>query len=111
MAASTPFKNAQLDAAGAAYTWFSLHSGDPGTTGANPLAGSTRQQTTWSAAVGGSKAGTAVPIAVVGGSTATHWGLWTTATAGQFGIGGALPVPETFGGAGTLTLNPTLTYP
>jgi len=104
-------KDTALDAIGAAGTWISLHTADPGTTGANEVAGGTyaRVQTTWSAAATSSKPGTAVTINVPAGVTITHWGLNSASTAGTFQVGEALPASETYGSAGTYVLTPTLT--
>lgn len=91
--------------------WISLHTGSPGTTGANEVVGGSyaRQQTTWSAASGSAKAGSAVTINVPAGNTITHFGIWTAATNGTYKRGGSLSAVESFGVAGTYTLTPTLT--
>jgi hypothetical protein len=109
MAFSNASKNVALDAIGAAATWLSVHSADPGTTGANEVPSSTRAQTTWSAASGGSKTGTVAAIGVPAGATITHWGLWTGSTGGTFHTGNTLPSSETYGSAGVYNATPTLT--
>src|SRR5690349_17278888 len=109
MAFSNASKNVALDAIGAAATWLSIHSGDPGTTGANEIPSSTRAQTTWSPASGGSKTGTAAAIGVPAGATASHWGLWTGSTGGTFHTGNTLPSTEVYGSAGVYNATPTLT--
>jgi hypothetical protein len=95
-------------------TWgdrVSLHTGDPGTTGANEAAGGsyTRMQTTWA---GGSDDG------VVPGSEVTidanagaysHFGVWSAG--GTFRHGGALPGTVTLGAAGQIKVTPTVTVP
>lgn len=90
------FPAASLNAAGGAVlvagtTYYtSLHSADPGTTGANEFSGGgyARQATVfnaWSAGATGNNAGVAVPN---GGTVpATHVGFWTAATAGTY-LGG-----------------------
>lgn len=104
-------KDVALDAIGAAATFISLHSADPGTTGANEISGGTyaRVATTWGSAAASSKAGSQVTINVPAATTVTYWGVWTAGTAGTYYEGGALPASETYGGAGTYLLTPTLT--
>jgi hypothetical protein len=107
---ATP-KNAALDAIGTQASWLSFHTGDPGSSGANEVTGGTyaRVQTTWSAATAAAKAGTQVIADIPGGTTITHWGLWTASTAGTFCYGNPLTAPESFGLAGTYKYTPTLT--
>ncbi|OZC55947.1 hypothetical protein CH276_27975 [Rhodococcus sp. 06-470-2] len=66
--------------------FISLHTSDPGTTGANEASGGSyaRKQTTWTGgAVDGSIAGSAVTIPVAAGTYA--WaGIWSAATGGTF---------------------------
>jgi hypothetical protein len=108
MAESVTFRNSLLDCVAAGYRWFSLHTADPGTTGANQVG--TREQITWDVSTGGSKPGVApVSIDVAPATTVTHWGLWTAEVGGSFGKGGALPNPETYTGAGVYNLSATLT--
>lgn len=111
MAYSNAAKHIGLDAIGAAGTWLSVHTADPGVTGANEVSGSTRGQTTWSPAAGGAKSGTQASIAVPAGVTVAYWGLWSAASGGTFLTGGALPTPESYSGAGVYLLTPTLTAP
>ena len=95
MAQSNASKAVAQDAVGAVASWFSLHTADPGVTGASEGAGS------------GTKAG---PPATIGAAaqTYTHWGLWSSVAGGTFHMGGPLPVPEAFGAAGTYALTPTM---
>src|SRR5436190_24176893 len=87
-----------LDATSASnrITHVSLHTADPGTTGAseNANAGSyARQACSWNAASSGSKTNSSSLTFTTAGSTAvTHFGTWSSATygAGTYGIGGAL---------------------
>lgn len=104
-------KDVALDAIGAAATWISLHTADPGTTGANEVVGGAyaRVQTTWAAAAASSKTGSQVTINVPAGATVTHWAAWSASSGGTEYEGGALPASETYGGAGTYQLTPTLT--
>ena len=58
----------------------SLHTGDPGTTGAAEASGTTRQTTTWTGGGSdGSVSGSEVAFAV-GAGTYTHIGCWTGST-------------------------------
>lgn len=97
----------QLDTLG---THASLHTADPGTTGASEVTGGApgyaRKAITWAAASAGSKTLTAsVTFDVPGGVTVTHCGTWSASSGGTFRGGGALPVPESWGAQGTYTLN------
>jgi hypothetical protein len=82
-------KEALADAYIALGAYVSLHTGDPGTTGANEATGGSpayaRQATTWSAdsTDDGVRAGTQVTIDVPAG-TYTYAGLWTAASGGTF---------------------------
>ena len=81
--------------------WYmSLHTGDPGETGANEVAGNgyARQQCTATAGTN--------PILLPavdetftasGGNwgSVTHWGLWDAATTGNFLVGGSLTASKT----------------
>lgn len=108
---SNTAKHTALDAVGAAATWISAHSADPGKTGANEIATVPRKQTTWAAAANAEKAGSSVALDIPGGSTVSHIGLWTAATGGTFYNGQAASSAETFGGNGVLNAQMTLTSP
>lgn len=110
MAFSVSAENAAVGAIAAAATWISLHSADPGTTGASEITGGayTREQTAWGSVSNSSVTGSAVTSDVPAGTTITYWGLWTAASAGTFHYGGQLPASETFGSNGTYSLTPTL---
>lgn len=86
----------------------SLHTADPGTTGANECTGNnygrksyTNTTANWPAASGGAKsngAGIQFARATVGSSgwgTATHFGIWDAASAGNYIRGGAIVDPAT----------------
>ena len=102
--------NVMVDSIAAAGTWISAHTADPGTTGLNQHG--SRAQTTWAAAgagaTGGDRVGSQVTLAVSAGTTITHWGIWSAATAGTFYGGFALTTSETFSNAGSLLHTPTL---
>jgi hypothetical protein len=71
--------------------WMSLHTGDPGTTGASEYAGVTRLQYPAGTASGGAISNTSALTFTTSGATAvTHIGIWDAVTAGNFVIGAAL---------------------
>lgn len=71
--------------------WMSLHTGDPGTTGASEYAGVTRQQFPAGTASGGALSNTSqMSFTTSGASAVTHIGIWDAVTAGNFVIGAAL---------------------
>jgi hypothetical protein len=71
--------------------WMSLHTGDPGTTGANEYAGVTRQQWNPGTASGGAISNSAtLTFTTSGASAVTHIGIWDASTAGNYVIGAAL---------------------
>lgn len=110
MAFTSTAKNAAVDGIGTNATYISMHTADPGTTGASEVSGGTyaRVATSWSASSAGSKAGSATTLNIPASTTITYWGLWTAATAGTFYYGGTI-TSEAYGGAGTYVLTPTLT--
>lgn len=109
--ASTAAENASLNGldgtAGASSIvgWVSLHTGDPGTTGASEVTGGgyARLAVTWNAAAAGAKTNaTALSFSTAGATAVTHFGTWTAVTAGSYSIGGALASPVT---AATITVS------
>lgn len=94
--------------------YISMHTADPGTTGASEATGTAyaRGSSTFPAASGGtgSAGGQASVTARTGSATAaTHVGIWTAITAGTFVCGIPLSVTENFSTAGgTLLYTPTL---
>jgi hypothetical protein len=112
MGYTTAAENAAITGIKNGATYISLHTGDPGTTGAAELTGGTyaRVATTWPGSpTSGSITGSAAQINVPAANTITYWGLWTASTGGTFYYGGTLPASETFGASGTYSLTPTLT--
>lgn len=91
--------------------YISLHTGNPGTTGANEVAGGAyaRIPTTWGAISGGSVTGSQVTINVPVSTTISYWGLWDAVSSGNYYDGGQLPVAVTFNVAGTYLITVTLT--
>ncbi len=115
---STYFSSTGEDAAldgssglGGGGTYISLHTASPSTTGANEVSGGSyaRVQTTWSSSSGGSKAGSQVSINVPASTTIEYFGIWSASSSGTYIGGGPLPNNETYTGAGTYLLTPTLT--
>lgn len=101
-------KNLMLDALGAVAVYVSLHTADPGTTGTSEVTGGSpayaRKPVTWNAASAANLDNNANPaFDIPAGTTLTHFGLWSAATAGTFYGGNALSASETFGGQGTYT--------
>ncbi|EFQ82687.1 hypothetical protein HMPREF0063_11896 [Aeromicrobium marinum DSM 15272] len=91
----------------------SLHTADPGTTGASEATGGSpayaRQPTTWTGgASDGSVAGSEVTFDAAAG-TYSHFGIWSASTAGTFIGGGALSSPATLGAQGQVKVTPTVT--
>lgn len=105
--------NADVDAAAARLVATSLHSADPGGSGANELSGGAYARVTnsWGAASGGVAATTQASINVPAGAHPTHFGEWSQqAAGGTFRGGNPLGTdPGTFASAGTLLTTVTLT--
>jgi hypothetical protein len=110
MALSTTARNAAAQAIATGAAWVSVHTGDPGTTGANEDTTVPRKQTTWGSPSGGDIVGSqvAADISGSGGGPYTHFGLWSAVTGGTFWGGGTLSPAETFAGAGQLRVTPTI---
>lgn len=113
--ASVTARNAAVAAVTGLGGYVSMHTADPGTTGAAEVAGApyARQLSTWDGPAGGSDTGTevAVPMpAGAGTTTITYWGLWTAVSGGTWITGDALPVSEVFSAAGGVyEFTPTVT--
>jgi len=92
-----------LTALGTAITHVSLHTGDPGTTGAAEVTGGdyARVAVTWDPTGGNLTITAPAEFDVAGGTTVSHYGLWAGAT---FYGGDTLSASETFANAGTYTL-------
>lgn len=90
-------------------SWISLHTADPGTTGANEASGGGygRRQSTWTGgAVDGTIAGSAVTIPVAAGTYA--WvGIWSASTGGTFVDKIAIASTQ-LGAAGEIVVTPTV---
>lgn len=108
--------NSTKETLATAYTalgaWVSLHTSDPGSTGANEATGGSpayaRKQTTWTAGSSdGIVAGSEVSIDVPAGSF-THAGIWSAATGGNF-IDKVAITATTLGAQGVVKVTPTVT--
>lgn len=89
-------------------TYLSLHTADPGGTGASEVTGGSyaRQAITWGPASAGSKAINEDPVFQVPSSTTiTHFGLWSALSGGTWRGGAALPVSQAFSSPGTFTVD------
>lgn len=102
-------KIVSLTALGNAAKYIGLHSGDPGTTGANELTGGTpayaRQQATWNTVTDDTLTLANQPLFnVPAGKTASYIGYFTAATGGDCLVSRALPNAEVYAGQGFYTL-------
>ncbi|WP_280389784.1 phage tail fiber protein [Nocardia wallacei] len=96
--------------AGSANVYVSLHTSDPGSTGANELSGGSyaRVQGTWTSGTTGTLS---MPELTFNSpaATITHVGLWSASTAGTFYDKAALVPNITLSGAGTVKVTPSFT--
>jgi hypothetical protein len=105
-------RNAMLDltdetGGAVAITHISLHTANPGTTGASEVTGGSyaRQAVTWGAASAGVKSNSAqLVFNVPGGTTITHVAGWTASSGGTFRGGGALGASQAYATDGTYTI-------
>ena len=116
MAHSVAFRNAAVNAVAlnGAHNYFSLHTGDPGTTGANEVIGGSyaRVLATYPSATNGTSTTAGATHNVPAGTTVTHFGRWSALSGGTFFTGGVLPNGgDTFGSGGTYTNVNTVTQP
>ena len=91
-----------------AQTYASLHTANPGDTGANEVSGGSpayaRKAINWNAATAGTIDDSTAPVFdVPAGTTVAFAGLWDAATAGNF-LGYADVTDEAFAAQGTYTL-------
>ena len=103
---STTEANQALSTTG--WSYVSLHTADPGTTGASEVSGGTyaRVAVTWNSPSGGSVSNSgALSINLPASTTASYFGVWSATTAGTYYIGGALSPSVTSGAsAGVITI-------
>lgn len=109
--ATTTEKNNLASQYGTNCAYASLHTADPGTTGASEVTGGSpayaRKAITWSAPSNGVITGS-VTFDVPSGTTVTYAGLWTAATAGTF-LDKVAVTSQAFASQGTFTVNFTYT--
>ena len=107
-APSVAAKNNMLDSLGTVAVFVSLHTADPGTTGASEATGGApayaRKSITWNAAAT-TKTSSNAPVFDVPAGTYAFFGLWSAVSAGTYYDGGPLSAPEVFAGQGTYTLS------
>jgi hypothetical protein len=104
---STTLANTMLTAAQTPCAYLSIHSADPGTTGASELSGGSyaRVAVSWAAAASGSMANSnTLTINIPTSTTAAYFGLYSASTAGTYEVGGALSASQTFNTAGTYSI-------
>lgn len=109
MAFTDAAKHVMLNELATVAVFASLHTGDPGTTGASEVTGGSpayaRKAITWNAAASGALDSSNAPsFDVPAGTTVSHAGFWSAVTGGTFYGGNALSASETFTGQGTYSL-------
>jgi hypothetical protein len=75
------------------WSFISLHTGDPGTTGANEVSGGAyvRVAVSWRTATGGVRTNSnTLSINLPPSTTVTHFGVWSASTAGTYYLGGVI---------------------
>lgn len=112
MPLTTTELNAAVDTQKARLAYISLHTADPGGTGASEATGGSpayaRQAATFGTTTGGVATAGQVTFDVPSG-TYTHFGVWSAATAGTFRGGGSLSPTQTFTAQGQVKVTATLT--
>lgn len=105
-------KQTLATAYGNAAVYASLHTGNPGSTGASEVTGGSpayaRKALTWTPGTTGTVTAT-VTFDVPTSTTISFAGVWTAVTAGTFLDGGALSANQTYASQGTYTLQLTFT--
>lgn len=112
--------NAALDGVSALGAYISMHTADPGTTGASEVTGGSpayaRKLTTWGTAAAGVKTGSAQTFDIPGSTTIGYYGVWTAASGGTWVTGGPLRnagntanITESYTQQGQYALTPKLT--
>ena len=90
------------------WAFLSLHSADPGTTGASEIAGGAyaRVAVAWSVAASSTVSNTgALSVNLPASTTAAYFGVWSAITVGVYYIGGAMtPAVTTGTSAGVVTI-------
>jgi hypothetical protein len=112
MGLTTTTRNSMLTGLSVTATYVSLHTGDPGSTGANEVAGGSyvRKPVAWSTPSSGAMtAATALTLQVPASTTITHFGVWDSASGGEFKGGAPLDTAQTYVVAGGYSFTPTIT--
>lgn len=103
---SVAAKNYMLDQLGTVAVYASVHTTDPGSTGANEATGGTpayaRQPVTWSAASGGSKQASGTLSFDLPAGTYRYVGLWSAVSSGTYYGKILLPSAQTYAGQAVL---------
>lgn len=107
MAFTTTVKNTAIDAMTALGADITLHTGDPGVTGAND-SGAAAQTTTWGSANNGEATGSPVTFTSAPALHYTHYGVWDSTT---FCWGFPLDPGFTLDDVGDVQITPHLTFP
>lgn len=104
---SAAAKNAMLDGLGAVALYASVHTGDPGSSGANEASGGSpayaRQSVSWLSASAGSMSSTSLTFDVPAG-TYSWLGLWSASTGGTYYYKIQFPTSQVYGSQGTLPI-------
>lgn len=104
-------RNAIATAEAARLLFASLHTANPGTTGANEVTGGSpayaRKSLSFAAASGGTATASEVTFDVPAG-TYTHFGVWDAATAGTFRGGNPLSASQVVSSQGQIKLTVSL---
>jgi hypothetical protein len=104
-------RNNLADNEGTRITHLSLHTADPGTTGANEATGGTpayaRKPVTWGSAASGTATSVEVTFDVPAG-TYPYFGGWNALTAGTFRGGNALAISQVISSQGQIKLTVTI---
>lgn len=112
MALTTAELNTAADAAAARLLYVSLHTANPGSTGASEVTGGSpayaRKALTFGAAASGAASASEVTFDAPAG-TFTHFGVWSAASGGTFRGGAALASSQTLAAQGTVKVTVTLT--
>jgi len=112
MPLQTPVKNTAADAVAPHLAFVSLHTGDPGSTGASEVAGGNpayaRKALVFPAAANGATSATEVTFDAPAGAF-SHFGIWSAATGGTFRGGGTLAVTQTLASQGQVKVTVSLT--
>lgn len=109
MTLQTPVLNAAVNGATALLVYASIHSANPGGTGASEIAGGApayaRIATAWPGASGAVDTLPAIDFNMPAGSTAAYVGFWSALSGGTWRGSQQLSAPESFTGQGVYTLD------